>query len=52
MRGDLFEKLGRTDEARSEFERAASMTNNARERSLLLARAAHAGSARDGARRP
>jgi RNA polymerase sigma-70 factor, ECF subfamily len=45
VRGDLFEKLGRKDEARSEFERAASMTNNARERSLLLARAARTAAA-------
>jgi RNA polymerase sigma factor (sigma-70 family) len=43
-RGDLFEKLGRFDEARTEFERAASMTRNARERELLLERSrAHAG---------
>ncbi|MBA2579444.1 MAG: RNA polymerase sigma factor [Thermoleophilaceae bacterium] len=39
VRGDLLEKLGRVDEARVEFERAASMTRNARERALLLARA-------------
>ena len=39
VRGDLLEKLGRVDEARVEFERAASMTRNARERELLLARA-------------
>jgi predicted RNA polymerase sigma factor len=39
VRGDLLLKLGRTAEARSEFERAASMTQNARERDLLLARA-------------
>jgi RNA polymerase sigma factor (sigma-70 family) len=42
-RGDLFEKLGRYNEARTEFERAASMTRNARERELLLERSrAHA----------
>jgi RNA polymerase sigma factor (sigma-70 family) len=42
-RGDLFEKLGRFDEARTEFERAASMTRNTRERELLLERSrAHA----------
>jgi RNA polymerase sigma factor (sigma-70 family) len=41
VRGDLLAKLGRTDEARAEFERAASMTQNARERELLLARAAY-----------
>ena len=40
VRGDLLEKLGRREEARTEFERAASMTRNARERDLLLARAA------------
>src|SRR5881296_2247868 len=39
-RGDLLEKLGRADEARAEFERAASLTQNARERDLLLERAA------------
>ena len=33
-------KLGRRDEARAEFERAASLTQNARERALLLERAA------------
>jgi len=40
VRGDLLAKLGRFDEARAEFERAASLTRNARERKLLLARAA------------
>jgi len=40
VRGDLLVKLGRNDEARAEFERAAGMTRNARERTLLLARAA------------
>jgi RNA polymerase sigma factor (sigma-70 family) len=39
VRGDLLSKLGRRDEARREFERAASLTRNARERELLLARA-------------
>ncbi len=39
-RGDLLEKLGRLDEARAEFERAASLTQNSRERDLLLERAA------------
>jgi len=39
-RGDLLEKLGRSQEARAEFERAASLTQNARERHLLLERAA------------
>jgi RNA polymerase sigma-70 factor (ECF subfamily) len=40
VRGDLLAKLGRVDEARAEFERAASLTRNARERELLLERAA------------
>jgi RNA polymerase sigma factor (sigma-70 family) len=40
VRGDLLMKLGRFDEARAELERAASLTENARERSLLLERAA------------
>ncbi|MFD8918186.1 RNA polymerase sigma factor [Streptomyces sp. NPDC059569] len=40
VRGDLLERLGRGDEARAEFERAASLTRNARERALLLERAA------------
>jgi RNA polymerase sigma factor (sigma-70 family) len=39
VRGDLLAKLGRFDEARAEFERAASLTRNARERELLLQRA-------------
>ena len=39
VRGDFLFKLGRRSEARREFERAASMTQNARERELLLARA-------------
>jgi RNA polymerase sigma factor (sigma-70 family) len=39
VRGDLLVKLGRRDEAREEFERAAGMAQNARERDLLLARA-------------
>jgi RNA polymerase sigma-70 factor (ECF subfamily) len=39
VRGDLLAKLGRLGEARAEFERAASLTRNARERDLLLARA-------------
>jgi RNA polymerase sigma factor (sigma-70 family) len=39
VRGDLLEKLGRAEEARTEFERAASLTRNARERELLLKRA-------------
>ena len=40
VRGDLLRKLGRLDEARAEFERAAALTRNARERDLLLERAA------------
>jgi RNA polymerase sigma factor (sigma-70 family) len=44
VRGDLLDKLGRFGEARAEFERAASLTRNARERDVLLERAA--GSAR------
>jgi RNA polymerase sigma factor (sigma-70 family) len=40
VRGDLLAKLGRADEARRELERAASLTQNARERELLLSRAA------------
>ena len=39
MRGDLLFKLGRFEEARSEFARAAELTRNARERKLLLDRA-------------
>jgi RNA polymerase sigma factor (sigma-70 family) len=39
VRGDLLEKLRRYDEARAEFERAASLTQNRREQSLLLKRA-------------
>jgi RNA polymerase sigma factor (sigma-70 family) len=49
VRGDLLVKLGRFDEARAEFERAASLTRNARERTLLLERAAAC--ARDGEKR-
>ncbi|HEX2257894.1 MAG TPA: RNA polymerase sigma factor [Afifellaceae bacterium] len=40
VRGDLLVKLGRRREARAEFERAASLTRNARERALMLDRAA------------
>ncbi len=40
VRGDLLVRLGRHREGRAEFERAAYLTNNARERSLLLTRAA------------
>jgi predicted RNA polymerase sigma factor len=46
VRGDLLKKLNRFDEARAEFERAAALTRNVRERELLLecARACVAGS--------
>ena len=47
VRGDLLARLGRIDEARREFERAATMTANARERTLLLARAQHPRSGED-----
>ncbi|RZS43720.1 RNA polymerase ECF family sigma subunit [Herbihabitans rhizosphaerae] len=42
VRADMLGKLGKTDEARREWERAASLTRNERERALLLARAAQA----------
>jgi predicted RNA polymerase sigma factor len=42
VRGDFLAKLGRLDEARAEFEKAAVLTRNSRERELLLARAAEA----------
>jgi RNA polymerase sigma-70 factor (ECF subfamily) len=50
VRGDFLMKLGRFTEARAEFERAASLTRNARERELLLgrARASAGGSTRSG----
>jgi len=44
IRGDLLAKLGRAEEARVEFQRAADLTRNARERKLLLDRAAACGS--------
>jgi RNA polymerase sigma-70 factor, ECF subfamily len=40
VRGDVLQKLGRDDEARAEFERAASLTQNSRERAVLLERMA------------
>ncbi len=43
VRGDFLAKLGRADEARAEFERAAALTRNGRERALLLARAGKLG---------
>ncbi len=50
VRGDLLERLGRTTEARAEFERAAALTRNERERELLAARAgACAGTPESGA---
>jgi RNA polymerase sigma factor (sigma-70 family) len=48
VRGDLLAKLGRLGEARVELERAASLTRNARERELLLARAAACAGATPG----
>lgn len=50
VRGDLLNKLGRFDEARAEFERAASLTRNVRERDLLLERAQAAAEATTAAR--
>ncbi|MFM2288092.1 MAG: hypothetical protein RL684_1235 [Pseudomonadota bacterium] len=43
VRGDLLAKLGRRDEARAEFERAAALTRNTREQALLRERAAACG---------
>jgi len=43
VRGDLLARLGRLDEARAEFERAAALARNRRERTLLLERAAACG---------
>lgn len=48
VRGDLLLKLGRRAEARAEFERAARMTANAREREVLLLRAASCGGLEPG----
>ena len=42
-RGDLLAQLGRTDQAREEFERAAAMADNEQERAMLLRRAAGSG---------
>jgi RNA polymerase sigma-70 factor, ECF subfamily len=44
VRADLLAKLGRIDEARAEFSRAAALAKNGRERALLLGRAAACGS--------
>src|SRR5207247_1248708 len=46
VRGDLLARLGRNAEARAGFERAASLSRNAREQKLLLARAAACGGAK------
>jgi predicted RNA polymerase sigma factor len=46
VRGDLLFKLGRFEEAREEFERAAGMAGNARERALLEKRAVECGEKR------
>jgi predicted RNA polymerase sigma factor len=43
VRGDLLVKVGRLEEARAEFQRAASLTRNGRERDLLLRRAGECG---------
>jgi predicted RNA polymerase sigma factor len=43
VRGDFLQKLGRHDEARAEFTRAAAMTRNERERDLLTRRASGQG---------
>jgi len=48
VRGDLLRQLGRFDEARAEFERAAALTRNERERNVLLARAAACEAKSDG----
>jgi len=45
VRGDMLERLGRGDEARAEFARAAGLTRNERERELLLARTRPSGQA-------
>jgi predicted RNA polymerase sigma factor len=48
VRGDLLAKLGRAEEARTEFERAAALTRNARERELSLQRARAAAESAQG----
>jgi predicted RNA polymerase sigma factor len=45
VRGDMLERLGRGEEARAEFARAAGLTRNERERALLLARTRAGGQA-------
>ena len=52
VRGDLLAKLGRREEAREAFERAAALTHNARERTLLLERAAASAAPAAGRREP
>jgi predicted RNA polymerase sigma factor len=47
VRGDLLHRLGRFAEAQTEFERAAALTRNSRERETLLGRAAAARPPRD-----
>jgi RNA polymerase sigma-70 factor (ECF subfamily) len=51
VRGDLLEQLGRHAEARDEFQRAATLTGNDRERAVLLGRAAACAEAAAGGRR-
>jgi RNA polymerase sigma factor (sigma-70 family) len=46
VRGDLLEKVGRVAEAKSEFERAAALTKNIRDRAVMLGRAESAGAKR------
>jgi len=46
VRGELLERLGRREEGSAEFERAAALTRNAREKELLMARAARPGPGR------
>jgi len=48
VRGDLLARLGRTGEARREFERAAALARNAREQAVLRQRAAACGPAQAG----
>jgi predicted RNA polymerase sigma factor len=50
VRGDLLKKLGRLDEARAEFKRAAALTQNTRERNLLLERARACGAGNNSVR--
>jgi len=51
VRGDLLMKLGRREEARADFARAAALTQNGRERALLLSRARACGEVEDDPRR-